>query len=185
MHFFNIKYSLILLNITGCHPRKVGSKFQGFLYYSIFVCGVFVLMLMGINMFNSNNTAAQFANGLAEFFVIFHVLVRLKNIFRFIFTCLTTWMMMTVRLSELPFKCYVPKWMPLRPLIIMEDVVCIAIWVTMICTDALFTTTVTMVSLQVRLLNENFGRIFDVGSFDKMRRRELKEWIEHNCFVLK
>nr|CAH7758456.1 unnamed protein product [Callosobruchus chinensis] len=73
MRFFNIRYTLILLNIIGCHPGKVGSKLQGLLYYSIFVCGVFVFLLMGINMFDSNNTAVEFANAIAEFFVVFHL----------------------------------------------------------------------------------------------------------------
>nr|CAH7742721.1 unnamed protein product [Callosobruchus chinensis] len=185
MHFFNIKYTLILLNIIGSHPGKVGSKFQMLLYYSLFVCVVFVISLTTMNMFKNNITAVEVATTLAAFFVIFHDLNRLKNIFRFFSVCLITWMMMTVSLSELPFECYVPNWMPLRSLIILEDVVCVAVCLVLQCTNMLFVTIVTLLAMQVKMLNENFGYIFKLEGFDRMTHKELTDWVEHHCFLLK
>ncbi|VEN61005.1 unnamed protein product [Callosobruchus maculatus] len=185
MHFFNIKYTLILLNIIGSHPGKVGSKFQTFLYYSLFLCVVFVVSLSAINMFTNNITAVEVATTLAAFFVIFHHLTRLKNIFYLFCVTLTTWTMLTVSLSKLPFECYVPKWMPLRSLIILEDVVCVAVCLVLHCTNMLFMTIVTLLALQVRMLSDNFGNIFELEDCDEMTRIELKEWIQHHCFLLK
>lgn len=90
--------------------------------------------------------------------------------------------------QKLVFECYRPPWLPYYFILFMEEYAClITIFLPINVTDFLFLTMSTQTIIQLKLLNQEFQRIFsydnDVLKMKEHWKEDLRKCVEHHIFL--
>lgn len=91
--------------------------------------------------------------------------------------------------QKLVFECYRPPWLPYYAILFMEEYACLlTIFLPINVTDFIFLSLSTLTTIQLKLLNQEFKRIYNHNAESYSNKPQwkinLRKCVEHHIFLI-